>query len=519
MAVFEPIHFRSDPTPEVIAHAQSTIRTHEQAIDNIEAHIQALLAEARILRAEQAAHRTHISRCKGVLTLARRLPEELLIKIFEHCVVDGWTRAPIVVSHVCSTWRSAAQAPKVWSHVYIQCDDPVALDRTRFWLNMAQQSKLHITIVASWRTHRTVLTNVVALLSLRADQWRSITVDTDVCWQAERLVAECKAAAPHLREISIRTTVMTIPTLDALGAHDFDVSDIVSLPDRFDEARAPLLDTLSYTADVLPAVPVFPAHIQHLTLNVPSSPGGRPLSAMGIVTILENLPALRTLSFSMPTDPEHLFAPELDFSRTASLPHLTSLTLHGPADLNGFLAHLHAPALRILALRSLEDSGYRQDPLGPTLMEFLAASAPPLESLELHDIDLTQECFAACFAALPDLRELRLHESAIADGTIALLCVREGGQGLCPRLRKLDLRWCGHLHGSALVKLVKSRKAADDGVVDPMEEVAVINCCFVREEDVLELARHAVCRLVMRDREDYCRKPFNIRAIGTMAEE
>ena len=40
----------------------------------------------------------------------------------------------------------------------------------------------------------------------------------------------------------------------------------------------------------------------------------------------------------------------------------------------------------------------------------------------------------------------------------------------------------------------------------PIEEVGVVNCAFVREEDVLDLARMTVCRIVMRDGDDYCRK-------------
>ena len=43
----------------------------------------------------------------------------------------------------------------------------------------------------------------------------------------------------------------------------------------------------------------------------------------------------------------------------------------------------------------------------------------------------------------------------------------------------------------------------------PFEEVAVINCCFVEEQDVLELARLTTCRVVLREHDDdYCRASF-----------
>ncbi|TFY56073.1 hypothetical protein EVJ58_g7855 [Rhodofomes roseus] len=241
--------------------------------------------------------------------------------------------------------------------------------------------------------------------------------------------------------------------------------------------------------------------------------------------------------------------------------------MYGPTDLNELLFHLRAPRIKRLHLRSLEDLGYRQQPIAPSLLRFLARSAPssfteesdlaaldpspspstqepldaadlgtgavPLELLELHDIDLAPEAFAAAFRALPHLRELRLHESSISDGTLRVL---HGPHGFCPRLTRVDFRWCGHLGGKALVELVRSRlpraEAQDEdstagigievlhsgsaaasasagegsGPADPIEEVAAINCCFVEEQDVLELARLTTCRVLMREAdEDYCR--------------
>ena len=43
----------------------------------------------------------------------------------------------------------------------------------------------------------------------------------------------------------------------------------------------------------------------------------------------------------------------------------------------------------------------------------------------------------------------------------------------------------------------------DSGLI---EEVGVINCCFVLEEDVMDLARLTVCRVIMREGDDYCRE-------------
>ena len=187
--------------------------------------------------------------------------------------------------------------------------------------------------------------------------------------------------------------------------------------------------------------------------------------------------------------------------------------MHGPTDLNGLLVHLRTPGLRELRLRSLEDVGHRQDPIGPTLLQFLDSNQPYLELLELHDIDLSPEYFRDCFFSLPELRVLRLHESSISDDTLRLLY---GDDALCPKLMYLELKWCSHLRGKALVDLVRSRQTAtcgggvnntmDNGaVVTPIEELGILNCCFVEEKDVLEMARMATVRLALRE-DDYCRK-------------
>ena len=154
--------------------ANQEIAKQERAISTLEQRAQALIAEMANVRRLQAGYREVVARYKGVITLARRIPEELLAKIFEHCVVDGWTRAPVVVSHVCSSWRKAAVSPRVWSHVYVDGDNTDALGRTRFWLFMARHAPLQVSVVASWRTPASHLMDCMRLLGRHSVQWESL---------------------------------------------------------------------------------------------------------------------------------------------------------------------------------------------------------------------------------------------------------------------------------------------------------------------------------------------------------
>ena len=66
--------FRVEPTPEVIQAAEATILAHERAIASVEERVAHLLNQVQDLRYEQARHRAAIARCRGLVTLARRLP-------------------------------------------------------------------------------------------------------------------------------------------------------------------------------------------------------------------------------------------------------------------------------------------------------------------------------------------------------------------------------------------------------------------------------------------------------------
>lgn len=493
----QPSVFRRDPTRDEVAAANAEIVRQEQAVGALELQIQGLMSEIGRLRTAQRGRQEMIHRCKGVITLARRIPEELLAKIFEYSAADGWTRAPVVVSHVCSAWRRAAMAPRVWSHIYLDGNSVDALGRTRLWLQRAQYSPLHITIVASLHTPHTHLVDTIGLLRLRASHWEFLRISADGLSNTRFIMSHFTQPMNSLRELEIQTS------LDL----DWDWDEGFTLSDVFAPHLAPQLTEIRFTCNVLPRDLRMPPHIKTLVINVNESSSNHPLSIQPFLDLLEGLPELEELTIQFPLIYEVPPVDE-DPQRTVDLPHLASLTLYGPTDLNGFLAHIHAYNLRELHLRSLENIYRHQEPIGPTLLQFLDTSHPPLQTLELHDIDLTPDNFKRCFAALPGLRLLRLHESSISDGTIRLLAGREA---MCPKLTQLELRWCSHLDGGALVDLVKDRADVimDRNVaVEPISELGLLNCCYVGEQDVLQMARMTTVRLSLHE-DDFCRKPFS----------
>lgn len=310
---------------------------------------------------------------------------------------------------------------------------------------------------------------------------------------------------PALRSVEFETE-LNLDWQVHLEADEFDLTE------TFAFHRVPRLQEFRFTTNFLPGDLRFPTHITSLHLNILESPTARPLSASVLIELLAPLTSLESLTLCLPLHYEGPFVEE-EILEPAVLHSLKGLSMYGPTDMNGLLFHFEAPLLRRLQLRSLEDVGYRQEPIGPALLHFLRSSRAPLELLELHDIDLSSDYFAECFAALPDLRTLRLHESSISDSTVSLLGT------LCPKLSRLDLRWCGHLGGEALVRLVTDRNSPGEDTrrneilggrsVERIEEVGILNCAHVGESDVLQLAKLTTCRVRLRE-HDYCRKSVHI---------
>ncbi|EIN10720.1 hypothetical protein PUNSTDRAFT_125437 [Punctularia strigosozonata HHB-11173 SS5] len=474
--------YRREPTLAEIESVQHEIHAHGCDIAAIDADISRLQREIALLRQQRARHEEAVKKCKGAITLARRIPPELLAYIFELCAQEGWSLAPVVVSQVCSAWRMAAKAPNVWSHLYVNCDDYKVISRTRFWLSNALHAALHVTIRAT-TVHRTYI-DILRLLESHIAQLKVLRISSP-----RRLVTEGIMAwfndnsAPLLESVTVEVDEATNDEAST-GAIPF--------------SNAPSLRTFTLSSPSMQPLGSLPSQIVNLHINLKSMEDtGAVLSVQAILSAVASLPTLKI--FKLTISATSFSAIHLPQDPTPISSGLETVTLEASPAGWVLLDYLHLPHLRRLHLLSLPETslGYPDAAAGALLKRFLVNSTPPLETLELYDIDLSDSDFCSCFSLLGSLRDLRLHSSDISDATLSGL---RGHNGWCPELRRLDLRWCGTLTGRALVDLVRSRSAADmipHG--PPVEEITVIHCAFVGEEDVLELARLTTCRVVHRN--------------------
>jgi hypothetical protein len=475
----------------------ATIRSHELEVESIDTAIQSILRQVQQLRAQRARHVDAIAKCRGTNSLALRAPDDVLALIFEQCAAGGWANAPLVVSHVCSKWRRASFVPRVWSYIYLTSDSLDAVAKTRLWLSRALQSPLRV--VVDVRVLDPYMLNAFELILDHASQWRSLTLSTRFVQQASEILSQCRRPIPNLRTLDITSFSIGFRTeqgVDELAGLDDACSDTLSL------------SCVRIVCNRFP--PSLPKTVVELSIELTDIPSSRP-SLSAVLQMLGRLPTLRSLTLIIPSYFAQIIQNDKDLKTETYLHRLECLILDAPPDFNEVLRHIHAPALRSLHLRSTEAPlNHPHEGTGEALLQFLKSSNPQIKLLELHDVDIRRDDFVQCFSSLPLLEELRLHETAIPDDALLPL---HGPNGSCPRLKRLDLRWCEQLAGRALVELVRSRIGGPDASAglrtsfDPIERITVINCARVDESSILDLAHATVCNVVVRNLADHCRTP------------
>lgn len=480
------------PADEIFA-IHATIRSHELEIESLDTVIQSILRRVQQLRAQRARHADAIAKCRGSISMALRAPDDVLSLIFEHCAADGWANAPLVVSHVCRKWRQASYFPRVWSYIYLTSDSLNVISKTRLWLSRALQAPLRVAVDV--RVLDRYVLDAFELILDHASQWHSLTLSTRFVQQASEILSQCRRPIPNLRTLDI--TGFSIGVATELG-----VDELAGLDDAFSDA--PSLSCVRIVCNRFP--PSLPKTVVELSIELTDIPSSRP-SLSAFLQMLGRLPALRSLTLIIPSYFAQIIQSDEDLTTETYFHHLECLIVDAPPDFNEVLRHINAPALRSLHLRSTEPPlNHPHEGTGEALLQFLKSSNPQIKLLELHDVDIRRDDFVQCFSSLPLLEELRLHETEIPDDALLSL---HGPNGSCPRLKRLDLRWCEQLAGRALVGLVRSRIGpAGSGLrtpFDPIERITVINCARVDESSILDLAHATVCSVVVRNLEDHCR--------------
>ncbi|EJD35997.1 hypothetical protein AURDEDRAFT_117186 [Auricularia subglabra TFB-10046 SS5] len=463
---------------EKLANIQLALATSRTSLDAARLRRDALLLEVRDQRAS--------------LSVLERIPEDLLIEIFEHSAMGlpvspllgpvpiqhsvPRARAPFVCAAVCRRWRhTAISAPSLWHYVAVpqltqsQSDGDRYVSYVETMLERSKAVPLLITFdfidfVGSWH-HKKLL----EMLSVHLHRWETFSARLQEHQSLSSLLDYLRGPAPMLTYVFVGVRPGT--NCELMGTDNFPEPG--SLPPRY-LSHAPRLLVLE---------------VENLPLSWHR--GHEPMPALERLRIIQRtlteafwttLAVARSLKILIVMARELPPAPP----GPVELPCLAVLNFG--ADTWQLLQRF-PDAFVLPALETLQLDYVRPQELGA----FFARVAAHLAVLRLQ-VSVIEEQDAAVLSQLRQLRHLYLYRATVS--TVLFDRLREREECMWPRLSdvSLDGVTLQPPNGDSLVELVRIRKGCEDTAQEPapwcaLRTVRIFNLHNVPRWDVAEIER------------------------------
>ncbi|KDQ61995.1 hypothetical protein JAAARDRAFT_190695 [Jaapia argillacea MUCL 33604] len=349
------------------------------------------------------------SRCTNILSLLapiRRLPPEILSKIFTHTLSSGFVhlsihRLPVLLTHVCSYWRQIALSTStLWSSLIIDPHDDEELARIRpildgFLVHSGTAPLSTCLILRNLLGGRDLVDSVVR----HAPRWNSFSIHLglDVDWSPlEPLLQIGDGALNQLKEVRLFREIDLQP-------HASFLQEITALK------TAPSLTSVTIGLSWRPTVFALPwSQLTYLKFE-----GGyfHTNSISDLFDILPKCSQLTHFSFSVRYgDPDHPPFPPPGSRGLITLPKLQSLHLDYTLPDGYLLCHLIVPNLnQFIYVPHVDD--YDQSSLASATLGFqscLQRSLCAITTLEFTPEGTPPDVFRF-LDCLPSIRNIRLH--------------------------------------------------------------------------------------------------------------
>ncbi|KAJ7635119.1 hypothetical protein FB45DRAFT_1143060 [Roridomyces roridus] len=422
----------------IVEHLHTNYMPTEPEIDLIHAHLAPYETELarqenliRDLSAQRDQIKDYVDPYRALASQSRRIPQELLEKIFLDCLPEhrnaamSPTEAPLLLGHVCSEWRSIAFAlPELWASLHVSSDffSSSTLPELRAWLPRSASCPLTLSLQCGggWNERK-----MLAVLNSASERWKTLQIGRIT---AKDFISDMgSTTAPFLRDIEVnlgkddsrwweddagtqlsrflaspifkgshlRTIIISAPSPGALvtpepSGWDHLLNLTLAFPDHNALPFNPSLTTEIFTVNaalrLLGACPrLLSARVQLLTNNQPSYPETIVLPQLESLVVLDDsVVAAPLLSYLL----DHLNLP--------------------------VLVDLHLPYQRNQRFTGFRISGPEHSLPGSTI-QTLAARSPYIKSLRTPLAYFTEESLTEIFHGFPSLVTLRsTPESAFA---------------------------------------------------------------------------------------------------------
>ncbi|KAF7979281.1 hypothetical protein HWV62_42978 [Athelia sp. TMB] len=435
------LHTNIAPSSTQITKIHQIIRR----VDGLKAQLNAQLSERASATAASDQRRAELAQFAQaharLLAPERRLPLEIIARIFLHCAQDakslaGAARARAALCAVCRTWRDVAVATQaLWTFFALvpraSFHRDIA-DMSETWL--ARAGALPISLEVRNRVGVQLAPGLQHLLAVHAANLESVALTV-------------RPAELEVPGESWSLAFCHLPALQKLDVEFLVSKDLGWANDMF--ADAPQLHSVR-----LVKVKVYDMRLPWAQLTELRSWG---------LSLHDQLSMLAACSRLLEFD-GWMCPGDTSAHHVVCSPELHTLRLSVDGTTTPILDHLLLPSLRDLRINCL--AGWRYD-LGTRLVPCVRRSACLLRTLELsfaHDY-MSEGSLIECLQLVPTLTGLALHfESStrcFTDSTLARLTHGGAPPCLLPNLEDIDIDLCRTpCTSAALLGMVRSRCTA-----------------------------------------------------------
>ena len=319
-------------------------------------------------------------------SFADRLPNELLIQIFKH--ISPYPAELLVVTTVCSRWRSVAlAAPELWSNIIV-AHDMDDIPRSNMFLKRSQNSLLSIHF-SHWISLFTALPN----LSDHLPRTRRLELLFDR--------RDSQSRSDYKRLFTFEEDTI-IPTLEHLLLHDYSWSEgfDVTILSGVSAQCLPSLRSMNLLG-VLPDISRPFLHLSYLSIHA--------LEYASLRDIFAAAPVLTTLvlpGYSGPDGEDAMSTDDASLTVSQSLRSLafTLFYNHSETECNCPLSRLHAPGLERLEIAGKDELRIPENAHG--LLD--RKKHPKLKTLRLDRLSTQTDESTSAVPFIPSLERLEL---------------------------------------------------------------------------------------------------------------
>ena len=432
-----------------------------------------LTEELAKLKRNHAATYTHLEHLRSLLSPIRVLPVEILTEIFEYCCdtmnTISLSDGPMVVSHVCSSWRAIViHKCELWSSLKVIPDHFAKkahglLPMAKLWLERSGDCPLRLYIkpydaLQNALPPSVLFVNLVKLYAPYFTRWKDIVFNY------------LRFADPYVSLFSGIPDNGSFPFLERfevyLGSISFE--DSRKLPKLF--RRAPRLQQIVWISRAFERDPSFP-YSQLTTLEV-----GGDYGISRALEILSEGRRLQSIEISI-----FILSGAVAAGLAQVVVHmsLTKVTFTCGGDSAVLFDSITLPALQEFHIAKCGpwiNSRWSQ----PAFLSFLQRSKCSLTSFAIVDYDLTPakvlEVLRVLSPSLVNVEFEHIRAQYITDNVLTALTYPTGevdieglSSILCPRLREMRIAGCLSSTDGILADMVESRCHPPNSSLAPLQ--------------------------------------------------